>query len=319
MQIINIADKQQLNDFVRGRERNQFLQCWQWGEFQAKAAGKVIRLGVVDNEKLVAVATLVKKKLFMGKSYFYCPRGPAGISNFLFGEIEKTAKREGAIFLRFEPPDELRVAAGCGLRVNKTIDVQPSKTLILNLTKSEDELLKQMHQKTRYNIRLAEKKDIKIVEAGADKFEKFWRLLAATRDRGGFSLHSRGYYQAMLNQDSSFVKMFLAEHQGKVLAGNLMVFFGDTATYLHGGSSDESRELMAPYALQWQVIKLAKGAGYKYYDFHGIDENKWPGVTRFKRGFGGQAVTYPGTFDLIFDPGWYNIYKMVRKIRRTYG
>jgi len=221
------------------------------------------------------------------------------------------------MFLRFEPIYEFNVL-DFSFPIFQTIDVQPSQTLILDLTKSEEEILQAMHQKTRYNIRLAEKKGVKIVEAGADRFEEFWQLLTSTGDRDDFNLHGRGYYQAMLKMDKSFVKLLFAEYQGKPLAGNLVIFFGDTATYIHGGSSNDNREVMAPYAMQWHTIKLAKQAGYKYYDFHGIDETKWPGVTRFKMGFGGQIVKYPGTFDLVYDEAWYNIYKMIRKVRRTF-
>ncbi len=328
MQIINITDKKQLNDFVGGQEHAQFLQSWQWGEFQREVSGFVWRIGVEDGGQLVASAKLVKKQLPMGRSYFYCGRGPVGITNYdpehsgritneLFGAIKELAIQEGVMFLRFEPINKLQIT-NYKLQITKTLDVQPSKTLILDLTKSEDEILQAMHQKTRYNIRLAEKKGIKVVEAGASRFEEFWQLLVSTGDRDEFNLHGRSYYQAMLKLDNSFVKLLFAEYQGKPLAGNLVVFFGDTATYIHGGSSDENREMMAPYGLQWHNIKLAKQASYKYYDFHGIDETKWPGVTRFKMGFGGQAVKYPGTFDLVFDQGWYNIYKMVRKVRRTF-
>jgi lipid II:glycine glycyltransferase (peptidoglycan interpeptide bridge formation enzyme) len=331
MRIINITDKKQLNDFVGSQPHTQFLQSWQWGEFQREVSGFVWRIGVEDNGKLIASAKLVKKQLPMGKSYFYCGRGPIGITNYelritnyelritnyLFEEIEKIAKKEGVMFLRFEPINE-SIIHNSQFIIQKTIDVQPSKTLILDLSQSEDELLKNMHQKTRYNIRLAEKKGVKIVEAGADRFEKFWQLLVSTGDRDDFNLHGRDYYRAMLKLENNFVKLFFAEYQGQPLAGSLIVFFGDTATYIHGGSSNESREIMAPYGLQWQTIKLAKQAGLKYYDFHGIDETKWPGVTRFKMGFGGEVVTYPGTFDLVYDAGWYNIYKMVRKVRRTF-
>lgn len=325
MQIIDIIDKKQLNDFAGGEPHAQFLQSWEWGEFQKEVSGKIWRIGAAEAGKLIASAKLVKKQLPMGKSYFYCGRGPIiasekldlknEIINYLFGEIEKTAKAEGVIFLRFEPNWQAETA---NWKFEKTIDVQPSKTLILDLSLAEEELLAAMHQKTRYNIKLAEKKGVKIVAAGADRFEEFWQLLTSTGDRDDFNLHGRGYYGAMLKMDGNFLKLFFAEYEGKALAGSLAVFFGDTATYIHGGSSNDNREVMAPYALQWQNIKLAKQAGYKYYDFHGIDEIKWPGVTRFKKGFGGQAVEYPGTFDLIFDQGWYNIYKMVRKARRTF-
>ncbi|MDD4271452.1 MAG: peptidoglycan bridge formation glycyltransferase FemA/FemB family protein [Patescibacteria group bacterium] len=364
MKIIKITDKKQLNDFVAGNEHAQFLQSWEWGEFQREVSGFIWRIGVLEDDgQLLASAKLVKKQLPMGRSYFYCGRGPilksrglevsnpvarlAGvltkqpensperlaekreeIINLLFNEIKKIAAEEGIMFLRFEPTWESLsghifseaeiIRHLIDWQLTKTIDVQPSQTLVLDLTKSEEEILQAMHQKTRYNIRLAEKKSVKIVEAGAERFEEFWQLLASTGDRDNFNLHGRSYYQAMIKMDNSFVKLLFAEYQGKTLAGNLVVFFGDTATYIHGGSSNDNREAMAPYAMQWQTIKLAKQLGYKYYDFHGIDEVKWPGVTRFKMGFNGQAVKYPGTFDLVFDPGWYNIYKMVRKVRRTF-
>ena len=326
MQTIKITDKKQLNDFVGSKPHAQFLQSFEWGEFQKEVSGIIWRIGAIEDKgQLIASAKLVKKQLPMGKSYFYCGRGPvigdtkrvAVISNELFKTIKDLAVDESVMFLRFEPVDEFKIS-DFPFPIFQTIDVQPSQTLILDLTKSEDEILQAMHQKTRYNIRLAEKKGVKIVEAGADRFEEFWQLLTSTGDRDNFNLHGRSYYQAMLKTDSSFVKLLFAEYQGKPLAGNLVVFFGDTATYIHGGSSNENREVMAPYAMQWQTIKLAKQAGYKYYDFHGIDENKWPGVTRFKMGFGGQVVKYPGTFDLVFDQGWYNIYKMIRKVRRTF-
>lgn len=357
MQLIEITDKKQLNDFVGSQPMSQFLQSWQWGEFQAKVSGgKVWRLAVLDNGELAASATIMAKELPMGKKYLYGARGPVGITNYpsrsrraeadefpscanasedkritneLFKAIKELALREGAIFLRFDPPREMFRSARfgkfkeisrelAGRELVKTLDVQPSKTLVLDLTESEEELLKEMSQKTRYNIKLAEKKGVKILESGAERFEEFWQLLVSTGDRDEFNLHGRSYYQAMLKFGSNFVKLFFAEAKGKLLAGNLAVFFGDTATYLHGGSANEDRNVMAPYLLQWHSIKLAKAQGQKYYDFHGLDEIKWPGVTRFKKGFGGFEVNYPGTFDLVYDPGWYSIYKMVRKIRRTF-
>ena len=132
--------------------------------------------------------------------------------------------------------------------------------------------------------------------------------------------------------ETDFIKLYLAEfdpsipqsdseqassgQERKIIAGNIVSFFGNTATYVHGASSNEYRNVMAPYLLQWEVIKIVQEKGYKYYDFYGIDEKKWPGVTRFKLGFSGNIVEYPGTFDLAFDNLWYNMYKVLRKIRR---
>jgi len=325
MEIINLTDKQQLNDFVGGQEHAQFLQSWQWGEFQEKVSGQVWRLGVLDNGQLIASAKVITKNLPIGKKYFYCGRGPVvavgadekQAVELLFKKIEKLAGQAGIMFLRFDPLNELQVISYKS-RIIKTLNVQPGKTLVLDLTKTEDELLRQMHQKTRYNINLAVKKGVKIVRGDKTRFEEFWSLLDQTSGRDKFRPHGRDYYKTMIGMENGLVKLFFADYQGKPIAAALVCFFGDTATYLHGGSADEDRNVMAPYLLQWHSVKLAKADGRKYYDFHGIDETKWPGVTRFKKGFGGTEVNYPGTFDLVFDQGWYSIYKMVRKVRRTF-
>lgn len=323
MRIINLTDKKQLNDFVGQEAHSQFLQSWQWGEFQERVSGVVWRIGVVEDDKLLASAKFVKKQLPMGRSYFYCGRGPVfkgGIwqeeaGTRLFNEIKRLAQEESIMFLRFDPTFSI---ADFPYPLVQTIDVQPSKTAVLDLSLAEEDISIKLHQKTRYNIKLAEKKGVKIIESGAARFEEFWQLLVSTGDRDEFNLHGRSYYQMMLKLNNSFIKLFFAELNGKPLAVSLVVFFGDTTTYIHGGSSNEDREVMAPYALQWQTIKLAKQMGYKYYDFYGVDEVKWPGVTRFKKGFGGFEKEYPGTFDLVYDESWYSIYKMVRKIRRTF-
>lgn len=240
------------------------------------------------------------------------------ILQLLFNEIQAIAEKENAIFLRFESQFEFQSSIiNCQSKIAKTIDVQPSKTLILDLDKSEDELLKKMHQKTRYNIRLAEKRGVKIMEAGKSQFEDFWNLMQETSKKDNFRLHNKKYYQKMLDQP--LIKLFLAKYKNHTIAANIVVFFKNTATYLHGASSFEYRNVMAPYILQWHCIKLAKKLGHKYYDFYGIDEKKWPGVTRFKNGFSGNKIQYPGTFDLVFNKKWYLFYKILRKLKSLYN
>jgi peptidoglycan pentaglycine glycine transferase (the first glycine) len=352
LKILEITDKNKWNEFVGAQPHAEFLQSWEWGEFQEKVEGQIMRFGVEENGELIAAATLVKKTLPLSMNYFYCPRGPVireeilekieEIFNYLFSEIKKIAEKENVIFLRLEPsraeiPDTK-------YQIQKTIDIQVSKTIILDLSLSEDELLKKMHQKTRYNIRLAEKKGVTIREVGIsapllpeegsgvvgevslpckggdrgglEEFDKFWNLMSATVNRDGFRLHSKEYYQKMLALDKNFIKLSFGEYEGKILCAGIFCFFGDTAVYLHGASSNENREVMAPYLLQWELIKKAKALGLKYYDFSGIDEKKWPGVTRFKHGFSGQELQYPGTYDIIFRTGKYCLYILFRKARR---
>jgi peptidoglycan pentaglycine glycine transferase (the first glycine) len=321
LKLIEIKKLEDLNSFVGAQPHAELLQSWEWGEFQEKAGVKVLRLGVEDGGKLVAVASLIKRSLPLGMNYFYCPRGPIvnyklsivneKLFDFLLFEIKKIANKEKVIFLRIEPIDKINNSS---FIINNSLDVQVSKTIILDLTKSEEELLVAMHQKTRYNIRLAEKKGVKIKEAGIEEFDKFWELMSATVNRDGFRLHEKEYYKKMLEVEN--IKLFFGEVENKILCAGIFSFFGDTAVYLHGASSNENREVMAPYLLQWELIKIAKASGCKFYDFFGIDEKKWPGVTRFKRGFSGQETNYPGTFDVIFEKTKYKVYKFLRTIRR---
>jgi lipid II:glycine glycyltransferase (peptidoglycan interpeptide bridge formation enzyme) len=335
MEIIHIIEGE-LQSFLKKQKQSQFLQSWEWGEFNEKSGCKVIRLGVKKSDGLIAVATLTKKPLLMGKSYFFCPRGPVtndqfSISNtqlnsklqiqnynhiykLLFGEIENLAKEEDCIFLRFEPLDKFQIFDFL-FSILKTIDIQPSKTLILDISKSEDEFLSQMHQKTRYNIRLAEKRGVVVREATEGDFEEFWKIMEETRIRDGFRLHPKEHYEKILELD--IMTLLVAEYESKMIAGIILSIYGDMGTYVHGASSNEYRNSMAPHLLQWNAIKMSKEKNCKYYDFNGIDENKWPGVTRFKKGFGGEEVEYPGTYDFVFDPAFYNLYKFARKVRRA--
>ena len=320
MKIVEITDKKIWNDFVGAQKQSQFAQSFEWADFQSVRVGKIWRLAVEDNGVILAVVKFVKKPLLFGRSYLYCDRGPIFLNNewqveaghLLVAEIRKIASQENAVFLRFDPVFDLDVQKA-GLI--KTIDVQPKKTAILDLSKTEEELLAAMHQKTRYNIRLAQKKGVTITQVGKEKFEEFWQLMEETRERDDFNLHGKKYYHDMIDVD--FVKLYFAEYQDKVIAASITSMYGDMVTYIHGGSSNTSREVMAPFLLQWTAICDAKRAGYKYYDFYGVDENKWPGVTRFKMGFTPEVVEYLGTFDLVYDSLWYTVYKWLRRVRRA--
>jgi lipid II:glycine glycyltransferase (peptidoglycan interpeptide bridge formation enzyme) len=248
------------------------------------------------------------------------------------------------MFLRFEPLSmdpsaQLRSARGDEERVSgmtryvKTANVQPSQTLILDLKKEPEKLLAAMHEKTRYNIRLAEKKGVRVYAASGkeDSFEIFWDLLQETTERDAFRSHDKTYYRTMLEtlagdpaangKTRPVAKLAFAEHDGRVLAANLMIYFGKTVTYLHGASSRVQREVMAPYLLHWQLIREARSWGYDAYDFWGVapenePDHPWAGITRFKRGFGGTYVEYPGAFDLPISRFWYTLYTLARRLRK---
>jgi len=207
--------------------------------------------------------------------------------------------------------------------------VQPQEIFVLDITPSEDVLLSRMKSKTRYNIRLAQKKGIKIFSTREEKYQQaFFDLVVATSERKEINPHPRSYYEKFFQSfDSEMCQLFVAEYEGEVLAANIMIFFEGRAIYLHGGSSDRHREMMAPFLLQWEQIRFAKDHGCTEYDFGGVhmkDENAvsqhhdWDGITRFKQGFSPEtiAITYPGTFDIILDSRVYFLYKVLRAIKK---
>ncbi len=288
-----------------------FLQSWDWGEFQHQYGRSVHRLAIEDK----ACLQLIEYPLAVGKTYLFSPCGPEFSSDVYFNtfhkEIKKIAARANSVFWRFEPRTE------DFSHFKKVKNVQPSQTLILNLKESEspDELLNSFKSKTRYNIRLATKKGVtvRVSEDMAD-LDKFYAMIKKTASRQGIRLHPKDYYQLMLAQENT--RLYLAEYEGKIIAANMIIAFANTMTYLHGGSDHEYRKVMAPHLLQWQAIQDAQAAGLKYYDFYGIDEIKWPGITRFKMGFGGEIIKRPGTFEIPLNKIWYQAYKTIKKIKK---
>jgi len=307
MELRRLNNKEDLNRSAG----DEFLQSGAWSDLVIKEEGDLEVWGVFKNESLLASAVIIKKKLIGQAFYWYAPRGPRGDAEaivFLLAELKK--KKSGAMFLRIEP-EVLPVG-----NFKKSLDLQPRKTLFLNLSLGTGELLKAMHQKTRYNIRLAEKKGIKITQGTIKDFPEFWRLMSVTGNRDGFRLHSAAHYKNLLSAPD-FIKLFFASYEGKNIATGLFSYFGERVTYLHGASDNEARNLMAPYLLQWEIIKAAQSSGYKYYDFYGIDEKKWPGVTRFKVGFGGFIKEYAGTHDYVFQSFKYGLYELLRRLKRA--
>ncbi len=319
---MNNSRKEQWNQFVI-ENKGSFLQSWQWGQLQEAIKRKIWRIETKGLKGLI-----IKHNLIKSKNYLYCPRGPIGQGDFreFLNKIKEIAKQEKSIFFKIEPDNKDRpldtvletrtVSKGQSL-FKSTKEIQPSQTIVLDISRPEDELLKQMHSKARYNIRLAQKKEIEIKQShNQELIAVFIDLLEKTAKRDKFYLHPKEYYHKILNilGEQGTAKLFLAYYQNKVIAANLIYFFGQTAVYAHGASDYDYRQLMAPYLLQWRAICQAKQQGFKYYDFNGIDDKKWPGVTRFKKGFGGQEMSYSGAFDLVFNRFWYFGYKIVRKI-----
>ncbi|MFA5021860.1 MAG: peptidoglycan bridge formation glycyltransferase FemA/FemB family protein [Patescibacteria group bacterium] len=337
MAIIQVGDefKQHWDSFVKSNAADGgLLQSWQWGDFQKSLDNRIFRLGVINEEgQLQAAALLIKHELPFEYNYLYCPRGPVINSlrrqdlSALFTEIKKIAKVEKSFLLRVDPPwlmGNEKLLTDAGFRKGE-YEIQPKCSLVIDISKSEEEILAQMKQKTRYNIGLAQRHGVKVrISSELSDVESFWQLTKQTSTRDGFSPHPKEHYKKMfeiLSQEGS-VKLFIAEYENKVIGVNMVSFFSQVCTYLHGSSSDMYREVMATYLLQWQAILEAKKLGYKFYDFGGINGKtfnnpKWKGITRFKTSFAPELLPreYVGSFDLILNPIVFSIYKFVKQIR----
>lgn len=316
------------NTFVATAPGGSFLQSWEWGQLQEELGVPYWRLSDESG-----VALVVKRELPWGKNWLYVPRGPltstptpaaAGTPPPTGGEIFRRiidlARREGSVFIRSEP----HVVPGQDWQ-KAVNDVQPRHTIILDITQSGEDLLGGMHQKTRYNIRLAQRKGVAVrFSRSAHDLTSFLVLSKQVSERAAFSYHPDSYYEALLQLPMA--ELAIAEFEGVVLAVHMLVSFGDTVTYVHGASSSEQRSLMAPQLLQWESIKRAKVAGYKKYDFFGVAPlrpsgsagqapHAWDGITKFKEGFGGHRVSYVGAYDYILDSMWYWTYSTSRKVK----
>ncbi len=206
-------------------------------------------------------------------------------------------------------------------------DVQPQDTVLLSLDKTEEELLSAMKPKWRYNIRLAEKKGVTVRAAGAESIDSFYKVFMETAARDRIAVHGKDYYKSLLelSSDGSHVKttLYIAEHEGETLAGIITLFTDTEAVYLYGASSDNKRNLMPAYLLQWTAIQDAKKFGSKVYDFYGIpptDDEHHPmhGLYRFKTGFGGTVIHRAGSLDMPVKPVFYAFYILLEKLRAFY-
>ncbi|MDD4351942.1 MAG: peptidoglycan bridge formation glycyltransferase FemA/FemB family protein [Candidatus Gracilibacteria bacterium] len=341
-----LKDSKEYRDFLAACPLATLQQSFSWADFQGHVPGrdKSFALAVRDeSEKLVLTALVNKISLPLGRAYYYIQRGPLFANNLkdheqaarvLFSALQQRAKKDKAIFLRIETPFQgsekdlhpiFEFYKAHGFR-KAHAHFFPEHTLMIDLTKSETEILAQMKQKGRYNIRLAEKKGVEIIESKQlSDVEHFYNLLRETLRRDKFSGHNVKFYRDMLEVlgKQNLCSLFMAKYEDRILAANLVTFFKDTVTYYYGASSNQDRNLMAPYLLQWKTIQLAKQRGYKYYDFLGIapegaSKHPWLGVTEFKLKFGGARVSYLPAQEFVYHKVAYFFLIALKKLRNLF-
>jgi len=319
-----------------------FLQSTFWAEFKSSQGWNTLRFIVRDAVQgtSCALSVLTRRFRFFG-TLAYIPMGPAGAVGLSYPERmqllrsvgKALARRKPKPFcVRFDPPwyekdPDFPQSPTIGLH-RAASDVQPPDTVLIDLTLDEHALLEAMKPKWRYNIKLAEKKGVRVrCLRGAEalhSLDMFYDLYRITGVRDGIALHDRSYYANLFeraNSDSRItLHLYLAEHEGQTIAAIVVLLCGHEAVYLYGASADHKRNCMAPYALQWQAICDARKSGATVYDLYGIPPNADPrhpmhGLWRFKTGFGGTVIHRLGSIDY---PVWvfqYTLWRLAENLR----
>jgi lipid II:glycine glycyltransferase (peptidoglycan interpeptide bridge formation enzyme) len=314
--------------FLTSFPQAHLLQSGQWGDLKIPFDWTPERIQVAD-----CGAQILFRRLPLGLTIAYIPKGPLGQDwNILWPEIDRLCRNRRAIFLKVEPDAwvEEEVAYRDWLKgFIPAAPIQPRRTIVIDLSGNEEDWLARMKQKTRYNIRLAQKKEIIVRES--DDLAEFQRLMQATGNRDGFGVHSQEYYQRAHQLFSSAGKAAIlqAEFQGRALAALMVFLSGERAWYLYGASSDEERNRMPTYLLQWEAMRWAATHGCSSYDLWGVpDEDEatlesrfearsdglW-GVYRFKRGFGGRLMRSAPAWDKVYQPLLYRAYRIISQRR----
>jgi lipid II:glycine glycyltransferase (peptidoglycan interpeptide bridge formation enzyme) len=331
-------------EISRCDEARSFLQSGFWGSFKARFgwSARTFRAEWAWGEAGAASLPLLvmRRPLALGVSFAYVPWGPelplpqgsqdrAGYDsrNQALAELAQGLRSflpSNTAFIRFDPPWYTEGADVAPPPVGKPfsragVDVQPPDTVILDLTLSEEDLLKQMKPKWRYNIGLAERKGVTVRCSGGEALDLFYTLFQETAKRDGIAIHSRDYYAGLFELCGEYAsaggteatgpeaRLYIAEHEGEAIAAVITLFRDQDGTYLYGASSDKKRNLMAPYLLQWTAMQDAKARGCTRYDLFGIPPNDDPahpmaGLYRFKTGFGGRIIHRPGSWDYVYRP-----------------
>jgi len=317
-----LLTRSEWDSFLHEHPEAHILQSSAWGALKSEFGWQVAWVRSSDSG-----AQILFRSLPGGLSIAYIPKGPVGSSwKTLWPEVDALCKTKNAIFLKVEPdawePLALEVDEQLpGFRAAEA--VQPRRTIEVSLEGDEEIWLERMKQKTRYNIRLAERKGV-IVRL-SDDVDLFYSLMQETSLRDGFGIHSLRYYRRAyeLFAPMGACALLLAEYEGLPLAGLMVFAWGRRAWYFYGASNERERQRMPTYLLQWEAMRWAAAKGCTTYDLWGIPDEEeatleaeftqrsdglW-GVYRFKRGFGGTIRRSVGAWDRVYKPFWYRLYQ----------
>jgi lipid II:glycine glycyltransferase (peptidoglycan interpeptide bridge formation enzyme) len=330
------------DNFIASQNDGSIHQGSEWRKFQQKIPGREQVLGfyaVDKNERWIGATWCVKMSTgFANTHWYYSARGPVLANknpdfriDFLT-QVSHALKAAHGLFWRLDPywqePDWSALKPTQNLSIKlATKNFQPTDALMLDLSMDEDSLQAQMHRQGRKALRLAHTAGVTVEIIGGQAVNEahlsVWQNLNNdTTKRDGFFGHDKTYYENFIKTLSPFTYLCLAHHEKKTVAAAILTVCNGKAIYYFGASSSDknTRDLRAPYALQWAMIKHAQTLGAHTYDFTGISpvnqpDHPYKGITQFKTRFGGYRDTYAGGREIVLNPMWYKIYRLVKKIK----
>ena len=344
-----IMDAERWDQIIAGFPQPHLLQTWEWGQVKSAYGWQAYHKVWEETGQVVAAAMVLERTINLGGMaarlrMHYTPKGPllidwsdVGLRQRVIADLEKFSRQRGAFLLKLDPDLPVGVgepgAEGApeGLIGESLIaelkaggwhfsdeQVQFRNTVLIDLTRSEEDLLAAMKQKTRYNIRLAGRKGVTVRRGTTEDFKPLYQMYAETAVRDGFAIRGEDYYLTVWQTFFSREMLIplIAEVEGVAVAGLMLFFFGGRCWYLYGMSTEQHRNLMPTYLLQWEAILAGKQAGCRVYDLWGApdefteQDSMW-GVYRFKQGLGGEVLRTIGAWDKPLRPLVFQLYARV--------
>ena len=333
----NKTDEEEYTKFLESHERCNFQQSLEWARVKTSWKREVI-LAEDENKKIIGSLMVWVRKIPIFGNIMYSARGPIcdihdmEVLQQLTEGAKELAKKYNAIVLRIEPDiksddeDFKNIMLQLGFSIkddakNFREEIQPRYVFRLDTKgKTEDEIFKAFHQKTRYNVRLATKKGVTIKEGNKEDLKDFHKIMVTTGIRDGFITRPLEYFEKMYDElGPEHMKILLAYYEGKPIAGVIPIMYGNKTWYLYGASSNEHRNLMPNYLLQWEMIKIALKRKSDIYDLRGVPgiADNSNGLYRMKKGFGAEYTEFVGEVYMPYKPMMYNLYKISEKAFRN--
>lgn len=319
------------DEFVAVQPGAGFMQSSWWPNIQLDNGWGNYGVVIKDGETVVGGAQVLTKYFAPGKSYYYIPEGPvlpqdesdgAQVMQAVMDFIDRKRQSEDRAIshLCIEPRWQQQPNCVSGFRARRRW-VEPRTTLYIDLRPDESAILAQMKPKGRYNINVARRHGVSIVEdVSPQGLEDFVRIYQTTIDRHGLDGNKADYYHMLIPRLVALSRgsVFFAEYQGSRIATVLVVYFGERATYFFGGSIAAHRHVMAPYMLHFEIMLRDKKLGCRWYDLYGIApqsvgaDHKWANISVFKRKLGGQDFSFVPSMDYVYDAVAYEAYRQSR-------